>query len=208
MGRVPRPAVRTAYKVVAGIAVAIAALMAVAVGAFLYVMSAPEGAGWETDRLGEVMMEVLEYYSNPPVLVRGTNQLGEETAEEMQDLIDLFLSRPESEAFVEKHSEHTSKWWIRLGPNTKSDMFIEKHPEYTADLVYTEHGHEFTLMAADLRHMLWIEHDAGSGEYRSKYTCKHPDGFFDWYDGEDLASKIPSMCSGTSPRMCATCGPD
>ena len=137
---------RTAYKVVAGIAVAIAALAAAAVGAFLYVMSAPGGIDGEADRLSGVTME------------------------EMQGVIDSLLSRPESEAFV------------------------EKHPEYTADLVETGSGHELRVATAGGENVLLVEHDAGSGEYRSVYTCLDPDGIPDSYGGEDLASRIPSMC--------------
>ena len=91
--------------------------------------------------------------------------------EQRSDMVSEFMALPETAAFV------------------------EKHPDYESRLDDFGFDYGFRLSTPGDENSLQIDVNKETNERTITYNCTAPDGSFDAYMGDDLAARIPAMCS-------------
>ena len=98
----------------------------------------------------------------------------------------------EMNAVMEEQGDDMKAAFMAL-PETAA--FVEKHPDYEPQLYDLGPSYEFLLMTPDGENSLRIDVDKETNERTITYNCTAPDGSPGAYMEDDLAARIPAMCS-------------
>jgi len=98
----------------------------------------------------------------------------------------------EMNAVMEEQGDDMKAAFMAL-PETAA--FVEKHPDYQSRLDDFGFDYGFRLSTPGDENSLQIDVNKETNERTITYNCTAPDGSFDAYMGDDLAARIPAMCS-------------